>query len=185
MTPRIAARIREVLDATPGVLELKMFGGLAFLVSGNIAAVASSRGGMMIRAGPGDDQTPRRNHPSRVRPDAGSRVAWLDLPGCCGHTMRRRTNRLDRPRCWLLEHPLTQAMTTFPDRLTRAGYPRATGSTSDDVCRGSGHYPMYLRTFYYLAVTRGEIPCIRIGRRILIPTRAVQRVQVLSRRNPK
>ena len=52
MTPRIAARIREVLDATPGVLELKMFGGLAFLVSGNIAAVASSRGGMMIRADP-------------------------------------------------------------------------------------------------------------------------------------
>ena len=48
----LAARIREVLNATPGVLEHKMFGGLAFLIRDNMAVVVSSRGGMMIRADP-------------------------------------------------------------------------------------------------------------------------------------
>lgn len=33
----LAGRIREILDATPGVAEKKMFGGIAFLVNGNMA----------------------------------------------------------------------------------------------------------------------------------------------------
>jgi hypothetical protein len=45
----LAERIRERIDGTPGLAEKKMFGGLAFLVNGHIAAAASKSGDMMIR----------------------------------------------------------------------------------------------------------------------------------------
>lgn len=34
----LAARIRELVVGTPGLSEQKMFGGLAFLIGGNMAA---------------------------------------------------------------------------------------------------------------------------------------------------
>lgn len=42
-------RIRARLDTTVGVIEKRMFGGLAFLIGGNLAVVASGRGGLMVR----------------------------------------------------------------------------------------------------------------------------------------
>lgn len=49
----LAARIRdEVLDLAPQATEKKMFGGLAFLVGGNMAAAASGNGGIMLRCDP-------------------------------------------------------------------------------------------------------------------------------------
>jgi TfoX/Sxy family transcriptional regulator of competence genes len=47
--PELAERIRTVSARTPGVQERKMFGGLAFLLGGNVAASAYKDGGMMIR----------------------------------------------------------------------------------------------------------------------------------------
>lgn len=49
----LAARIRELLSEEPGVTEQKMFGGLAFLVGGNMAVAASGQGGLLVRAGMG------------------------------------------------------------------------------------------------------------------------------------
>lgn len=46
----LANRIREVLGDEPDVRERKMFGGLAFLIGGNLAVSASRRGGLMVRA---------------------------------------------------------------------------------------------------------------------------------------
>lgn len=37
------------MSAEPDVTERKMFGGLAFLVGGHMAVVASGRGGLMVR----------------------------------------------------------------------------------------------------------------------------------------
>lgn len=47
----LADRIRELVsDET--LTEKKMFGGLAFLIGGNLAVAASGRGGLMIRVDP-------------------------------------------------------------------------------------------------------------------------------------
>ena len=44
----LAERIRGMLGDVP-VTEKKMFGGLAFLVGGNMAVAASGQGGLMVR----------------------------------------------------------------------------------------------------------------------------------------
>jgi TfoX/Sxy family transcriptional regulator of competence genes len=51
----LAYRIRELLAAERGVEEKRMFGGLAFLINGNMAVAASGHGGLMVRVPP--DQT--------------------------------------------------------------------------------------------------------------------------------
>jgi hypothetical protein len=48
----LARRIRELLGGEPGVTEKKMFGGLAFLVGGNMAVAASGQGGVLVRVDP-------------------------------------------------------------------------------------------------------------------------------------
>jgi hypothetical protein len=48
----LADRIREVLGDERGVRERRMFGGLAFLIDGNMAVAASGRGGLMVRVEP-------------------------------------------------------------------------------------------------------------------------------------
>jgi len=47
----LADRLRDQLETTP-TTEKKMFGGLAFLVNGNMAVAASSKGGLMVRCAP-------------------------------------------------------------------------------------------------------------------------------------
>jgi TfoX/Sxy family transcriptional regulator of competence genes len=49
----LAQRVRELTDEEPGVSEKRMFGGLAFLVNGNMAVgvVASE---LMVRVGPAE-----------------------------------------------------------------------------------------------------------------------------------
>jgi len=48
----LAKRIRELVAGQPGVTAQKMFGGLAFLVGGNMAVAASGHGGIMVRVDP-------------------------------------------------------------------------------------------------------------------------------------
>src|SRR5215211_3615657 len=48
----LAERIRDVLGAEPDVSEMRMFGGLAFLVGGNMSVAASGQGGLMVRVDP-------------------------------------------------------------------------------------------------------------------------------------
>jgi TfoX/Sxy family transcriptional regulator of competence genes len=50
----LAQRIRELLGDEPGLAEKKMFGGLAFLIHGNMSVAASGQGGLMIRCAPQD-----------------------------------------------------------------------------------------------------------------------------------
>ena len=50
----LADRIRELVQGEPGLSEKKMFGGLAFLVRGNMAVSASSQGGLLLRIDPAD-----------------------------------------------------------------------------------------------------------------------------------
>jgi TfoX/Sxy family transcriptional regulator of competence genes len=48
----LADRIRELVAAEGPHTEMKMFGGLAFLVGGHMAVAASGQGGIMVRADP-------------------------------------------------------------------------------------------------------------------------------------
>lgn len=48
----LAERLREALAGQKGLSEKKMFGGLAFLIDGNMAIVASRQGGVLVRSGP-------------------------------------------------------------------------------------------------------------------------------------
>lgn len=49
----LAQRIRDEVAGEP-VTEMRMFGGLAFLVGGNMAVAASGQGGLMLRCDPAD-----------------------------------------------------------------------------------------------------------------------------------
>jgi TfoX/Sxy family transcriptional regulator of competence genes len=49
---RLADRIRTLLAGEPGLTEKRMFGGLAFLIGGNMAVAASGQGGLMVRVDP-------------------------------------------------------------------------------------------------------------------------------------
>lgn len=50
----LAERIRQAVDGEPGLSEQRMFGGLAFLVRGNMAVAASGQGGLLLRVDPAD-----------------------------------------------------------------------------------------------------------------------------------
>jgi TfoX/Sxy family transcriptional regulator of competence genes len=70
----LAARIRELIAAEEGFAERKMFGGLAFLIDGNMAVAASGQGGLMVRA----VGAPR----GRVRAhSAGEAMSFRSSPG--------------------------------------------------------------------------------------------------------
>ena len=74
----LADRIRELLSQQRGVTETKMFGGLAFLIGGNMAIAASGQGGALVRVDPGQadrlvETTPAETAVMRGRPMQG----WL------------------------------------------------------------------------------------------------------------
>jgi hypothetical protein len=50
----LADRIRELIAGDPDVTEQRMFGGLAFLVAGNMSVAASGQGGLMVRVDPAE-----------------------------------------------------------------------------------------------------------------------------------
>jgi TfoX/Sxy family transcriptional regulator of competence genes len=49
---QLAERIRQLVGTEPGLTEQKMFGGLAFLIGGNMAIAASGEGGVLVRVDP-------------------------------------------------------------------------------------------------------------------------------------
>jgi TfoX/Sxy family transcriptional regulator of competence genes len=86
----LAARIRDLLDGEPGVTEKKMFGGLAFLVGGNMAIAASGQGGILVRVDPdqGDALVAKTNaYPMEMRGRTTS--GWLRLDDADVRTKRQ------------------------------------------------------------------------------------------------
>ena len=49
---QLAERIRGVLRGRDGITERKMFGGIAFMIGGNMAVAASGQGGLLLRVDP-------------------------------------------------------------------------------------------------------------------------------------
>ena len=52
----LADRIRELVAGEKRLTEQKMFGGLAFLIGGNMAVAASGQGGVLVRVDPAQSE---------------------------------------------------------------------------------------------------------------------------------
>lgn len=50
----LANRIRDAVQGERGLTEKRMFGGLAFLIHGNLAVSASGKGGLLLRIDPAE-----------------------------------------------------------------------------------------------------------------------------------
>ena len=53
----LANRIRELIAGESDVSEKQMFGGLAFLVGGNLSVAVSGQGGLLVRVEPEETET--------------------------------------------------------------------------------------------------------------------------------
>jgi TfoX/Sxy family transcriptional regulator of competence genes len=77
---RLAGRIRELVDGEQGLTEQKMFGGLAFLIGGNMAIAASGQGGLLVRVDPKESDALVETTPARLMEMRGrSMPGWLRI----------------------------------------------------------------------------------------------------------
>jgi TfoX/Sxy family transcriptional regulator of competence genes len=75
---KLAQRIRELLSHEPDMSEQNMFGGLAFLIGGNMAVAASGQGGLMVRVDPAEGERLVAKTPARPMEMRGrSMSGWL------------------------------------------------------------------------------------------------------------
>src|SRR5918911_1362800 len=74
----LADRIRELVAGERAVTEKKMFGGLAFLVNGNMAVAASGQGGVLVRVDPEQSEAlVRRSHARPMEMRGREMAGWL------------------------------------------------------------------------------------------------------------
>jgi hypothetical protein len=85
----LADRIRDLVGGESGLTEKKMFGGLAFLIGGNMAVAASGQGGILVRVNPAASEkliSTTKAHPMVMRGQAMD--GWLRVDP--GHVRERR-----------------------------------------------------------------------------------------------
>lgn len=75
-----ANRLRETLHRERGVTEKRMFGGLAFLINGNMAVSASGQGGLLLRVDPAETESlVREPHAQRAVMRGREMDGWLRI----------------------------------------------------------------------------------------------------------
>ena len=85
----LADRIRELVAAEATLTEKKMFGGLAFLVNGNMAVAASGQGGLLVRVDPTESAALVRTSDARPMEMRGREMSgWLRLDAAHVRTKR-------------------------------------------------------------------------------------------------
>jgi hypothetical protein len=72
----LAERIRQLIGNDPELTEKKMFGGLAFLIRGNMAIAASGQGGAMVRVDPAQSDALEATTTARL-----VQMRGRDMPG--------------------------------------------------------------------------------------------------------
>jgi TfoX/Sxy family transcriptional regulator of competence genes len=74
----LADRIRTLLGDRAGLREKNMFGGLAFLIGGNMAIAASGQGGILVRVDPDESEELVASTPAELMEMRGRRMpGWL------------------------------------------------------------------------------------------------------------
>ena len=75
---KLAERIRDLVAGEPGLTEQKMFGGLAFLIGGNMAVAASGQGGVLVHVDPAEsDKLVATTHANLMEMRGRSMQGWL------------------------------------------------------------------------------------------------------------
>jgi hypothetical protein len=80
----LAERLRALVTGERGLTEKRMFGGLAFLINGNMAVSASGQGGLLVRVDPSEtDALVKKPHVRRFEMRGRAMDGWLrvDLEG--------------------------------------------------------------------------------------------------------
>jgi TfoX/Sxy family transcriptional regulator of competence genes len=76
----LAQRIRELVSDEPGLTERRMFGGLAFLINGNMAVSASGQGGLLLRVDPAQTESlVQQPHARRFQMRGREMNGWLHI----------------------------------------------------------------------------------------------------------
>ena len=76
----LAERIRGLLGSEPNLAEKEMFGGLSFLIGGNMAVAASGQGGLLVRVDPEESDELVASTPATLMEMGGrSMRGWLRL----------------------------------------------------------------------------------------------------------
>jgi hypothetical protein len=76
----LANRIRELMATETGVTEMRMFGGLTFLIGGNMSVSVSGRGGLMLRCDPADtDELRQKPHAGPFEMRGRAMDGWLRI----------------------------------------------------------------------------------------------------------
>lgn len=74
----LADRIRVLVAGEPGLTEQKMFGGLAFLIGGNMAVAASGQGGILVHVDPDESDRLVETTTARLMEMRGRQMrGWL------------------------------------------------------------------------------------------------------------
>lgn len=86
----LAGRIRAALGDEQGLSERTMFGGLAFLIDGNMAVAASGQGGMLVRADPdSSDELLAKNGVRPMEMRGRQMRGWLRVDDAAVRTERQ------------------------------------------------------------------------------------------------
>jgi TfoX/Sxy family transcriptional regulator of competence genes len=93
---KLAARIRELIAGESGLTERKMFGGLAFLIGGNMAVAASGQGGLLVRVDPAEsDALVARAHARPMEMRGREMQGWLRVDAENVQTKRELAGWID------------------------------------------------------------------------------------------
>lgn len=86
----LANRIRELLGTESGVEEKRMFGGLAFLINGNMSVAVSGQGGLLVRVPrENTDKLVERAHVSPMVMAGREARGWLRIEAAGVQTKRQ------------------------------------------------------------------------------------------------
>ena len=116
----LAHRLRELLVDEKGVTEKKMFGGLAFLLHGNLCVSASRTGGLLVRIDPaGTDAALARPHVGLMQMGGRTMDGWIIVAPEGLGTKRELS-------VWV-RRALTFVRTLTPKQPARSGGPPSKG----------------------------------------------------------
>ena len=89
---KLADRVRTMLAGEKAVSEKKMFGGLAFLLNGNMCVSASGRGGLLVRIDPDDSGAAvSRPHVALMKMGGRTMPGWITVAPEALKTQRELT----------------------------------------------------------------------------------------------
>ena len=92
----LADRIRELVASERGLSESKMFGGLAFLIGGNMAIAASGQGGLLVRSDPDEcDRLTARGAAEPAVMQGRAMAGWLRVEADKVRTKRQLEKWVD------------------------------------------------------------------------------------------